>query len=170
MTGFTNLALQMPLGYGGTLVSNANQILLTVTLPPAPRILLNLIAVPGNATGKSVMKLRDERNRLQLEARAYERLALRRHRHELRCAGVHERWPAERPELFCGVSATNIAGESANSAQAAARPTSPTATNLSFTASAGLLQLNWLSDHTARRLQTLNCPKRQMRHYPASRQ
>jgi hypothetical protein len=52
MTGFTNLALQMPLGYGGTLFSNANQILLTVTLPPAPRILLNLIAVPGNATVK----------------------------------------------------------------------------------------------------------------------
>ncbi len=55
---------------------------------------------------------------------------------------------------FYVVSSTNISGESANSAQAAARPTSPVATNLTFIFSSSQIQLNWPADHTGWRLQS----------------
>jgi hypothetical protein len=55
---------------------------------------------------------------------------------------------------FYVVASTNISGESANSAQAAARPTSPTATNLAFSVNGGQVQLSWPADHTGWRLQS----------------
>jgi fibronectin type 3 domain-containing protein len=51
------------------------------------------------------------------------------------------------------VSATNSAGESANSVQVSARPVSPTAPLLNLGRSSGLLQFVWPVDHTGWRLQ-----------------
>jgi hypothetical protein len=55
---------------------------------------------------------------------------------------------------FYVVSSTNISGESANSAQVAARPTSLTPANVAFNVGGGQLQLNWPADHTGWRLQS----------------
>jgi hypothetical protein len=54
---------------------------------------------------------------------------------------------------YFAVSATNSAGESANSTQASARSVSPVPTNLTFSASSGQLQLTWPQDHTGWLLQ-----------------
>jgi alpha-L-fucosidase len=51
------------------------------------------------------------------------------------------------------VSGTNNLGESANSAEASARPTSPTAPQISPTVSRGQLQFSWPADHTGWTLQ-----------------
>jgi hypothetical protein len=51
------------------------------------------------------------------------------------------------------VSGANILGESANSMEASARPTSSLATNLSFAYNGGQLQLCWPFDHTGWTLQ-----------------
>jgi hypothetical protein len=50
------------------------------------------------------------------------------------------------------VSATNSAGESANSTPAGARPVSPVATNITAAVSGNVLQLSWPVDHTGWRL------------------
>ncbi len=50
------------------------------------------------------------------------------------------------------VSATNSAGESANSTPASARPVSPAVTNLTATVSSQMLSLSWPVDHTGWRL------------------
>ena len=154
MSGFGNFSLQMPLGYGGTLVSNANQILLTVTLPPAPGTPLNLIATPGdakvnlswnsatNATGYNLKRSLTNGGPYSVIATNFAALIFTN-------SGL-----LNGTNYFYVVSSTNIAGESANSAQAVARPTSPVATNLIFNLSVGQLQLNWPADHTGWRLQT----------------
>jgi autotransporter-associated beta strand protein len=152
-SGFTNLTLQMPRGYGGVLASNANQIWLTVTLPPRPATPLNLAATPGNArvclswnpaadaTGYNL-------KRSLTNGGPYSVIAT-----NLAGLAVTNSGLANGVNYFYVVSATNAAGESANSAPAAARPVSPTAPNLTFTAGSGPLQLNWPSDHTGWRLQ-----------------
>jgi hypothetical protein len=54
---------------------------------------------------------------------------------------------------FYVVSALNAFGESTNSAQVGARPTSPTPTQLGFAALVNQLQLSWPADHTGWQLQ-----------------
>ena len=129
------------------------QILLTVTLPPLPATPLNLVATPGdakvflswntatNATGYNLKRSQTNGGPYAVIVTNYAALAYTN-------TGL-----LNGTNYFYVVSSTNIAGESANSAQASARPTSPTATNLSFTASVGQLQLNWPADHTGWRLQ-----------------
>ena len=51
------------------------------------------------------------------------------------------------------VSAVNASGESTNSAQVSARPTSSAATQLGFATLGNQLQLNWPADHTGWQLQ-----------------
>ena len=51
------------------------------------------------------------------------------------------------------VSAVNAYGESTNSAQISARPTSSAPTQLGFAALGNQLQLNWPADHTGWELQ-----------------
>jgi len=135
------------------LASNANQIWLTVTLPPRPATPLNLAATPGNArvclswnpaadaTGYNL-------KRSLTNGGPYSVIAT-----NLAGLAVTNSGLANGVNYFYVVSATNAAGESANSAPAAARPVSPTAPNLTFTAGSGPLQLNWPSDHTGWRLQ-----------------
>jgi len=55
---------------------------------------------------------------------------------------------------FYVVSAVNAIGESANSAQASARPTASAAPQLSFAAAGNQFQLTWPADHTGWQLQT----------------
>ena len=55
---------------------------------------------------------------------------------------------------FYVVSALNAFGESTNSAQVSARPTSPTPTQLGFAALVNQLQLSWPADHTGWQLQS----------------
>jgi hypothetical protein len=55
---------------------------------------------------------------------------------------------------FYVVSALNAFGESPNSAQVDARPTSPTPTQLGFAALVNQLQLDWPVDHTGWQLQS----------------
>jgi hypothetical protein len=153
MTGFTNLSVQMPPGYGGTLVSNAHQILVTVTLLPVPGIPPNLVATPGdakvnlswnaasNATGYNLKRALTNGGPYSFIATNYALLACTN-------SGL-----LNGTNYFYVVSATNISGESVNSTQVSARPTSPAPTNLMFGVSAGQLQLSWPSDHTGWRLQ-----------------
>jgi cellulose 1,4-beta-cellobiosidase len=51
-------------------------------------------------------------------------------------------------KYYCVVSGTNSLGESANSAEASARLTAPTAPQISPTMSCGQLQFSWPADHT----------------------
>jgi autotransporter-associated beta strand protein len=154
MSGFGNFSLQMPLGYGGTLVSNANKISLAVTLPPLPATPSNLIATPGdakvnpswnsaaNATGYNLKRSLTNGGPYAIIAANYAALAYTN-------TGL-----LNGTNYFYVVSSTNIAGESLNSSQAAARPTSLSATSLTFSNSNGQLQLNWPVDHIGWRLQT----------------
>jgi autotransporter-associated beta strand protein len=153
ITGFTNLSVQMPPGYGGTLVSNANQISVTVTLLPVPGIPLNLVATPGdtkvnlswnaasNATGYNLKYSLANGGPYAFIATNYALLARTN-------SGL-----LNGTSYFYVVSATNLSGESANSTQVSGRPTSPAPTNLMFGVSAGQLQLSWPADHTGWRLQ-----------------
>jgi hypothetical protein len=54
---------------------------------------------------------------------------------------------------FYVVSAVNISGESLNSTQVSATPSSPTPVSLSLSVSGGSLDLSWPADHTGWRLQ-----------------
>jgi hypothetical protein len=56
--------------------------------------------------------------------------------------------------LYFVVTATNSAGESANSTEVSARPVSSVTTNLSLVASDSGLSLSWPADHTGWILQT----------------
>jgi autotransporter-associated beta strand protein len=154
MSGFGNLSVQMPPGYGGVLVSNANQISITVTVPPVPSIPPNLVAVAGdanvslswnaatNATGYNLKRSLTNGGPYAVILTNYVAMAYTN-------SGL-----LNGTNYFYVVSSTNISGESANSAQVAARPTSLTPANVAFNVGGGQLQLNWPADHTGWRLQS----------------
>ena len=148
---FANLQLQMPGGYGGILVSNANLVTLSVTnLPSAPtnltasagdgRVLLAWNTVTG-ATGYNVKS-------------------------SLTSGGVYTVIATNLPMLaftntglvngtvyYYVVSTLNAGGESTNSSQVSAHPVSTIPPTSSIALIGNQIQLSWPADHTGWRLQ-----------------
>jgi autotransporter-associated beta strand protein len=148
---FTNLLLQMPSGYGGILVSNANLVTLSVTnLPSAPtnltatagdgRVMLAWNAVAG-ATGYNVKSA-------LTSGGAYSVIATNLPALTFTNTGL-----VNGTVYYYVVSTLNGGSESTNSSAASARPVSLLPTNLDFGFGNNQLQLNWPGDHTGWRLQ-----------------
>jgi len=148
MAGFANLALQMPFGYGGTLVSNANQILLAVTLlPPVPAAPTNLIATAGDtqvtlnwsasagATGYNVQQSTTNGGTYTVIGANVTSLSFTN-------TGL-----IDGMNYYYVVSALNLGGESTNSLQVSAIPVSLVPPRLVFQASGSQIQLAWPMDH-----------------------
>ena len=144
--GFANFTLQLPPGKAGLLVSNANQIALSmVSAPAAPT---NLTATAGDgqvalgwnastyATGYNV------KNSLT-NGGAYTVVGTNVSALNFTNTGL-----TNGTLYYFVVSAVNGAGESTNSIQAGARPTSQSPPPVSFAAGGGQLQLAWPPDHT----------------------
>jgi len=149
---FTDLLLQMPSGYSGTLVSNAHLVTLSVaSLPGAPA---NLSATAGDgqvalawstvagATGYNVKS--------SLTAGgAYTMVATNLSVPALTNTGL-----VNGTVYYYVVSTLNAGGESTNSIAASARPVSQFSTNLIFNPGINQIQLSWPADHTGWRLLT----------------
>jgi len=148
---FTNLTLQMPSGYGGILLSNANLITLSVSnLPAAPT---SLVATAGNAqvalmwnsvagaTGYNIKSSLTNGGPYVVIAPNLSALVFTN-------TGL-----ANGTLNYYVVSALNAGGESTNSSQVSARPVSAVAPTNSFDLVGNQLQLSWPADHTGWRLQ-----------------
>ncbi len=148
---FTNLLLQMPSGYGGMLVSNANVVTLSVvSLPGAPA---NLVATAGDgramlswsaAAGATGYNLKSSLT----NGGSYNVIGT-----DLAGLAFTNTGLVNGTTYYYVVSAVNSGGESANSAQVSARPVSLLSTNLTISLSSAQLRLNWPADHTGWRLQ-----------------
>jgi autotransporter-associated beta strand protein len=151
---FTNLQLQMPAGFTGNVVSNSHQVSLNISgVVPIPAVPANLVAVAGNAqivaswSAASVAAAYNLK-RSTTNGGPYAVIA-----GNVSGLGCTNSGLANGTMYYFVVSATNSAGESANSTEAGARPVSPVSTNVTFGINVGQLQLTWPFDHTGWRLQ-----------------
>lgn len=156
---FTNLQLQMPSGLTGILASNNHQIVLSVaaTLPATPtaltatagdaQVILTWQAAT-NATGYNL-------KRSVTDGAAYTSIATNLTSLVYTNTGLHNG-----TNYYYVVSATNGSGESADSAQASARPVSMAPPQLGFIVTDGWLQFDWPATHLGWKLQgqTNNTP------------
>jgi autotransporter-associated beta strand protein len=150
--GFTNLVLKMPAGLGGILMSNAHEIVLSVSnLPAAPatlnatagdsKVVLAWSTVPG-ASGYNVKSSLTNGGAYTVAGVNVSNLSFTNN-------GL-----VNGTTYYYVVSAMNAAGESTNSVQVSARPVSLVSTNLTMIFGSNQIQLTWPNDHTGWRLQT----------------
>jgi alpha-L-fucosidase len=152
---FSNFNLQMPTGTAGTLVSNAHQIALSVIA--APTTPTNLTAVAGdgqvtlawsasaNATGYNVKSSTTNGGPYIIAT-------------NLTVLTWINGGLSNGTTYYFVVSATNPAGESANSIQASARPVSLAPPQVAFSVSGSQIQLTWPLDHMGWELQVQTNP------------
>jgi autotransporter-associated beta strand protein len=142
---FGNFTLQMPSGWAGILVSNAPQIAVAVVaVPAAPAgltatagnalVVLNWSAVAG-ATGYNVKSSTTNGGRYTAVGTNVNSLTFTN-------TGL-----VNGMTYYYVVTATNAAGESASSAQAAAQPVSLAPPQLAYVVSGNQFQFNWPADH-----------------------
>ena len=153
---FGNFALQMPMGWAGTLVSNAHQIAVSVVaVPDAPT---GLSATSGSAqailtwnpaaTATSYYLKRSMTNG-GTYATVVGNYALTSYTNTGLANGTN---------YYYVVSATNAAGESASSSQVSALPISSAPVMLNFSMGNGQLQIGWPADHLGWLLQSQTNP------------
>jgi autotransporter-associated beta strand protein len=156
---FGNFNVQMPAGYSGTVVSNAHQIAVSVALSSnAPAAPTGLTATPGNtqvilnwnssagAAGYNV-------KRATVSGGSYSIVATNISLLNFTNTGL-----SNGTLYYFVVSATNSVGESANSAEASARPVSLASPQITVTTGNGQLQLGWSADHTGWSMQAQTNP------------
>lgn len=140
--GFT---LQTPSGWAGILVSNAHQIAVSlVSIPAAPT---TLAATVGNAQATlswnpSASATGYYLKRSTTNGGSYTTIAGNYGATSYTNTGL-----ANGTTYYYVVSATNAAGQSANSLQISARPVSSAPTAISFAVINGMLQIGWPADH-----------------------
>jgi cellulose 1,4-beta-cellobiosidase len=141
----------MPSGWAGVLVSNANQIAVSVVAaPPAPTGLSALagnthVTLTWNATATAAGYYL---KRTTTNGGPYLAIVANYNGISYTNTGL-----VNGTAYYYVVSATNAAGESANSPPISVRPVSPVSTNLAFGVHDGQLQLTWPQDHTGWHLQ-----------------
>jgi hypothetical protein len=150
---FTNFQLQMPANWSGILISNANQVELTITPLAVPAIPVNLFVRGGNAQITASWSTVSGANGYNLKRSTtnggpYTVVAGNINGLVYTNSGL-----ANGTMYYFVLSATNSAGESANSPPVNARPVSPAPVNFTFATEPGKLQLTWPFDHTGWRLQ-----------------
>jgi autotransporter-associated beta strand protein len=145
---FANLQLQLPAGFSGTLVSNAHQVILSLT--GAPSVPTNLCAVAGN--GQVTLAWNAAASATGYNVRGsttnggpYACLVSLVAATNCACAGL-----SNGVLYYFVVTATNTstALESACSSQAAARPIAASSPSLTFSCGSGQLSVAWPADHT----------------------
>jgi autotransporter-associated beta strand protein len=148
---FGNFTLQMPSGWAGILVSNAHQIAVSVVaIPSAPT---NLAATAGNAQAvlswsASATTTGYYLKRSTTNGGSYATIVGNYGATSYTNTGL-----ANGTTYYYVVSATNSAGESANSPQTSVQPISSTSVPISFVATNGQFQINWPADHIGWSLQ-----------------
>jgi autotransporter-associated beta strand protein len=147
---FTNLQLQMPLGWNGVLVSNANQIQLSVIAVPA--VPSGLVATSGdaqvnlswnasaNATGYNV-------KRSVISGGPYATIA------SASTSAWLDTALNNGTRYYYVVSAVYVGGETASAAEVSAIPVSLAPVTLTSLLNGSQMQLSWPGDHTGWQLQ-----------------
>ena len=149
---FGNFTLQMPSGWAGTLVNNAHQIAVSVVAVPAPPAGLSALAGNTHATltwNPSTTATGYNLKRSITSDSGYTVIAGNYGGTSYTNTGL-----ANGTTYYYVVSATNAAGESANSPQINALPLSSAPASISVAMNNGLLQIAWPADHTGWLLQT----------------
>ncbi|HLP77205.1 MAG TPA: hypothetical protein VK327_09830, partial [Candidatus Paceibacterota bacterium] len=148
---FTALQLQMPSGWNGVLVSNANQIQLSVVAVPV--VPSGLVAAPGdaqvslswspsaNATGYNV-------KRSTVSGGPYDMIAT------VATPACLDASVSNGTRYYYVVSAVYAGGETTTSAELSVLPVSLAPTSLASSRNGNQLQLSWPTDHTGWHLET----------------
>jgi hypothetical protein len=147
---FTNLQLQMPSGWNGVLVSNANLIQLNVT--PVPAVPAGLVATAGDAQvslswNASAHATGYHVKRSTVSGGPYDPLEF------ITTPAWLDATVSNGTRYYYVVSAVYLGGETAPSTEASARPVSLAPVSLVSVQDGTQMQLSWPADHTGWRLQ-----------------